>query len=104
MVLFLGYGQRDKSDHVQGGTYDSLISLTIPFGNGRDTGSNPYHVTPNTRTYIYVGITLEDLFQLYKRLYIDETPENATRGESAISNYTISPKQLIVTSEPYITE
>ena len=102
MVLFLGYGERNTDDHEQGGSYDRLITLTIPFGDGHDTGSNPYHVTPNTRTYIYVGITLEDLVQLYKRLYIDENIE--PRSASGINNLTISPKQVMVTSEPYIAE
>lgn len=99
LVLFMGIGQRDKNDEEQGGTYNKLITYTIPFGDTDDIGSNPYSVKPNTHTYIYVGITLENIVELYTHLN-----GVAKKATSDIANITISPEQVIVTSEPYITE
>lgn len=105
LVLFMGFGKRDAGDKEQGGDYDKLATLTIPFGSAADVGSNPYHVTPNTHTYLYVGITLEDLVNLYRIMNGIPNPKTLeTRSVSDIANITISPEQVIVTSEPYIAE
>lgn len=108
--LFMGIGKRDPSVGQQGGTYNKLIRYTISFGaegNVEEPG-NGYAVKPNTHTYIYVGITLENIIELYYSLFIGNLSgkEPATRSDNLddIPCITLPSNQMIVTSEPYISE
>lgn len=101
LLLFMGIGQRDPSaPNNQGGYYDRVVRYLIPFGE-ETTASNSFHATPNTRTYIYVGLTLENIVELYKKL--QEEPEEAQYSSrfASVSEIVLSSNQLIMTSEPY---
>lgn len=95
LVMYMGIGQRDPSIPVQGGTYDKVISYTIPFGS-TETASNEYHVAPNTHTYIYIGLTLENIVELYQHF-------NAAslKNRSVQQNITLPSGQMMMFTEPY---
>ncbi len=105
--LFMGIGERNStSGDIQGGTYKKLTIYSIPFDQSdSDAG---YSVSPNTHTYIYVGITLENIIELYYHLFIGNLSgkEPATRSDNSddIPCITLPSHQMIVTSEPYISE
>lgn len=105
LVLFMGIGKRDVNNKPQGGTYNKLCTLTIPFYKNdlESSYATRFQVMPNTHTYFYIGISLENLVELYRILNNVPKP-NAARSISDISNVTISPQQVFMTSEPYTSK
>lgn len=96
LALYMGIGDQANNDHKKYG--NKVIRYEIPFGEGSTTSSNVYHVTPNTHTYIYVGITLKNIVELYYHLIINPTP--ATRAGDEVQCITLSGNQLVTVSEP----
>lgn len=97
LALYMGIGQRDPSDTENGGTFGNVARYVIPFGD-TTTGSNSYHVTPNTHTYIYVGLTLENIVELYRYLVLNRQTKSST---AEIPTITLSPNQIQTVVEPY---
>lgn len=101
--LFVGVGQRDTTilDEEGGGTYRYAVKLRVPF-EGNDGRGNAYQVFPNTRTYMYVALTLDNVFTLYRKIADAETNAEpaSTRSLETIEEITIPAEQVFMTSEP----
>lgn len=101
--LFVGVGQRDTTipDEEGGGTYRYAVILNVPF-EGNDGRGNAYQVFPNTRTYMYVALTLDNVFTLYRKIADAETNAEpaSTRSLETIEEITIPAEQVFMTSEP----
>lgn len=93
LALYMGIGNQANNDYA-----GNVIQYIIPFGDST-TGSNSYHVTPNTHTYIYVGITLKNIVELYYHLIMNPSPAAARSGE--IPSIELSSDQIMTFSEPY---
>lgn len=84
--MFLSVGSNDGYDEK-----DGTLQLNVPF-------SNDLAITPNTHTYMYVVITLENLAE-----FLDKWKESHSSNTRAAiqEKIVLNPEQLIITSEPY---
>lgn len=95
LVLFMGIGEySDDPNNKQGGTYTKVIRYFIDM----DSESN-FNISPNTHTYLYIPITLEDIVQLHEKL---KQPAISTR--SSMQDIILSRNQVLVVSEPLYSQ
>lgn len=88
LVLFLGIGDHET------GTYKNLVPFKISL-------TSDFSVTPNTHTYVYIGVTLKDIVDLYRHLSGEAQPDFKTRSASSMPEIVLPSNQLFITSEPY---
>lgn len=79
--LFLGIGD------VETGTYGKEVVLKTNFYNA-------LQLTPNTVTRMYIYFTLKNLVDFYEHF------TKSTPGTRSVTEFTISPEQVVVVSEP----
>lgn len=95
LILFMSIGKRDPSIEIQGGTYDKLMKYRV--------SKLTWILTPNTHTYVYIPITLEEIVQLYRKL--NNKPDPKTRSIQEASDEIILPSdRVIMFSKPFYTE
>ena len=95
LSLFMGIGKHDSTDEEQGGSYTKIIKYNIP--------NVTWHLTPNTHTYIYIPITLEDIVQLYKKMQLPGS-NGKTRSVQDIEEVTLPSDWIITFSKPFYSE
>lgn len=86
LTLFLGIGNHESKK------VDKLVSYTININN--------LSLSANTHTYLYVGLTLKDIVDLYLMLSGQEGLIK-TRSASSMPEVILPSNRLFITSEPY---
>lgn len=86
LTLFLGIGNHETNE------VDRLISYTIKIEN--------LSLNANTHTYLYVGLTLQEIVDLCLKLS-EQKDLVKTRSASSMPEVILPSNRLFITSEPY---